>query len=79
MFTTPWPTSAYRRELKNPESNRYIVARYNGAGRPAVAGARLARAALAAGAGARPAVAGVRPGPHLRPAPTPSPGSPGCG
>jgi ribosomal-protein-alanine N-acetyltransferase len=27
-FTTPWPTSAYRRELKNPESNRYIVARY---------------------------------------------------
>jgi ribosomal-protein-alanine N-acetyltransferase len=29
-FTTPWPASAYRRELKNPESNRYIVVRYNG-------------------------------------------------
>ena len=26
-FATPWPTSAYRRELRNPESNRYIVAR----------------------------------------------------
>src|SRR5690349_9357718 len=29
-FTTPWPASAYRRELKNPEANRYIVVRYNG-------------------------------------------------
>src|SRR5690349_25098323 len=35
-FVTPWPTSAYRRELRNPESNRYIVARYISprAGRP---------------------------------------------
>jgi ribosomal-protein-alanine acetyltransferase len=24
----PWPTSAYRRELKTPETNRYIVARW---------------------------------------------------
>jgi ribosomal-protein-alanine N-acetyltransferase len=29
-FATPWPTSAYRRELRTPESNRYIVARYIG-------------------------------------------------
>jgi ribosomal-protein-alanine N-acetyltransferase len=27
-FTMPWPTSAYRRELKTPETNRYIVERY---------------------------------------------------
>src|SRR3954469_11838738 len=27
-FTMPWPTSAYRRELKTPETNRYIVARF---------------------------------------------------
>ncbi len=27
-FTLPWPTSAYRRELKTPETNRYIVERY---------------------------------------------------
>jgi [ribosomal protein S18]-alanine N-acetyltransferase len=27
-FSLPWPTSAYRRELKTPDSNRYIVARY---------------------------------------------------
>ena len=24
-FSMPWPTSAYRRELKTPETNRYIV------------------------------------------------------
>src|SRR4051812_3884752 len=29
-FATPWPSSAYRRELRTPESNRYIVARYIG-------------------------------------------------
>jgi ribosomal-protein-alanine N-acetyltransferase len=29
-FATPWPASAYRRELRTPESNRYIVARYIG-------------------------------------------------
>ena len=44
-FTTPWPASAYRRELKNPEANRYLVVRYvdpsgkrsrvNGTGEPA--------------------------------------------
>jgi len=27
-FTMPWPTSAYRRELKTPETNRYIVERF---------------------------------------------------
>src|SRR3954469_1563513 len=27
-FTMPWPSSAYRRELKTPETNRYIVERY---------------------------------------------------
>lgn len=27
-FTMPWPSSAYKRELKTPESNRYIVVRY---------------------------------------------------
>ncbi|MEA2572890.1 MAG: [ribosomal protein S18]-alanine N-acetyltransferase [Chloroflexia bacterium] len=27
-FTMPWPVSAYKRELKTPESNRYIVMRY---------------------------------------------------
>src|SRR5438874_10513805 len=27
-FSLPWPTSAYRRELKTPETNRYIVARF---------------------------------------------------
>lgn len=27
-FSMPWPVSAYKRELKTPESNRYIVARY---------------------------------------------------
>lgn len=27
-FSMPWPASAYKRELKTPESNRYIVIRY---------------------------------------------------
>ena len=27
-FSMPWPTSAYRRELKTPETNRYVVARW---------------------------------------------------
>jgi ribosomal-protein-alanine N-acetyltransferase len=27
-FTLPWPTSAYRRELKTPDTNRYIVERF---------------------------------------------------
>lgn len=27
-FSMPWPTSAYRRELKTPETNRYIVIRW---------------------------------------------------
>ena len=27
-FTTPWPASAYKRELKNPNSTRYLVARH---------------------------------------------------
>jgi ribosomal-protein-alanine N-acetyltransferase len=27
-FPTPWPTSAYRRELRNPAGNYYIVARW---------------------------------------------------
>ena len=27
-FSMPWPTSAYRRELKTPETNRYIVSRF---------------------------------------------------
>ncbi len=27
-FTMPWPVSAYKRELKTPETNRYIVVRY---------------------------------------------------
>lgn len=27
-FTMPWPTSAYKRELKTPDANRYIVERY---------------------------------------------------
>lgn len=27
-FSMPWPTSAYRRELKTPETNRYIVCRW---------------------------------------------------
>lgn len=27
-FTLPWPSSAYRRELKTPETNRYIVERF---------------------------------------------------
>jgi [ribosomal protein S18]-alanine N-acetyltransferase len=27
-FSMPWPTSAYRRELKTPETNRYIVVRF---------------------------------------------------
>lgn len=27
-FSMPWPTSAYRRELKTPKTNRYIVARF---------------------------------------------------
>src|SRR5947208_14912785 len=27
-FSLPWPTSAYRRELKTPETNRYIVERF---------------------------------------------------
>lgn len=27
-FTLPWPTSAYRRELRTPETNRYIVERF---------------------------------------------------
>src|SRR5215210_5564336 len=27
-FSMPWPTSAYRRELKSPNTNRYIVARF---------------------------------------------------
>jgi [ribosomal protein S18]-alanine N-acetyltransferase len=27
-FTSPWPASAYRRELRNPQANRYVVARW---------------------------------------------------
>ncbi len=27
-FTMPWPPSAYKRELKNPKSTRYLVARH---------------------------------------------------
>ena len=27
-FSMPWPTSAYRRELKTPDTNRYIVSRF---------------------------------------------------
>lgn len=27
-FTMPWPASAYKRELKNPKSTRYLVARH---------------------------------------------------
>lgn len=27
-FSMPWPVSAYKRELKTPEANRYIVLRY---------------------------------------------------
>src|SRR5829696_2366255 len=27
-FSMPWPASAYRRELRTPETNRYIVVRY---------------------------------------------------
>ncbi len=27
-FSTPWPASAYKRELKNPNSTRYMVARH---------------------------------------------------
>src|SRR6476659_6365454 len=27
-FSLPWPTSAYRRELKTPDTNRYIVERF---------------------------------------------------
>lgn len=27
-FSLPWPTSAYRRELRTPNTNRYVVARW---------------------------------------------------
>ncbi|HET9495649.1 MAG TPA: ribosomal protein S18-alanine N-acetyltransferase [Chloroflexia bacterium] len=27
-FSMPWPASAYRRELRTPDTNRYVVARY---------------------------------------------------
>ncbi len=27
-FSMPWPTSAYKRELKTPDTNRYIVSRF---------------------------------------------------
>lgn len=27
-FTNPWPTSAYRRELRNPDNNAYVVLRW---------------------------------------------------
>jgi ribosomal-protein-alanine N-acetyltransferase len=27
-FNNPWPTSAYRRELRDPEHNYYVVARW---------------------------------------------------
>ena len=27
-FSLPWPTSAYKRELKSPETNRYIVVKH---------------------------------------------------
>src|SRR3954451_10085588 len=27
-FTTPWPLAAYRRELRNPAANRYLVVRW---------------------------------------------------
>ncbi|CAA9560293.1 MAG: Ribosomal-protein-S18p-alanine acetyltransferase [uncultured Thermomicrobiales bacterium] len=33
-FTNPWPSSAYRRELRNPEHNYYIVARWRDDGAP---------------------------------------------
>ncbi len=40
-FTMPWPTSAYRRELKTPETNRYIVVRHLPPEEAAKAGMRL--------------------------------------
>lgn len=33
-FTNPWPESAYRRELRNPEGNYYIVLRHRPAAPP---------------------------------------------
>ncbi len=30
-FTNPWPESAYRRELRNPENNHYVVLRHRDA------------------------------------------------
>ncbi|MDP9373220.1 MAG: ribosomal protein S18-alanine N-acetyltransferase [Chloroflexota bacterium] len=36
-FTNPWPSSAYRRELRNPQHNYYIVARWRDADAPAPA------------------------------------------
>ena len=27
-FASPWPASAYRRELRNPQANRYVVVRW---------------------------------------------------
>lgn len=39
-FTNPWPESAYRRELRNPASNYYVVLRWHqtaGAAEPEVA------------------------------------------
>jgi [ribosomal protein S18]-alanine N-acetyltransferase len=36
-FSTPWPASAYKRELNNPKSTRYLVARHYKDGLPLVA------------------------------------------
>ena len=44
-FTNPWPTSAYRRELRYPEHNHYIVLR-RGAGRAAAPAEERSRSGL---------------------------------
>ncbi|MBX6343023.1 MAG: GNAT family N-acetyltransferase, partial [Thermomicrobiaceae bacterium] len=45
-FTNPWPESAYRRELRNPEHNYYIVLRHQRDGAPAASDDATSRGVL---------------------------------
>ena len=45
-FSNPWPSSAYRRELRNPDQNYYIVARWRDPRAPAAPAEERARPAL---------------------------------
>ena len=64
-FSNPWPSSAYRRELRNPEHNHYVVLRWRDSHAPAPAPDERPRGGLAFFPFARRAEAANARGPIL--------------